>query len=491
MNLFIREIQSRFQNFQVSVEIDPKLLPELDCDDKTSTNRLITFNLYKLIYSIGLIQTRRSRQSKRMKFIDKSDLIERIYSDTNFRIKINEIRADRGSEILGSISEDFGVGISIVIAEKLFNIEFSTIQRVFGNQKRPDWKCQTKDNRILVVESKGSSSLQTSLGQTDNALIQKTKATGDIKIASLTLINEDEISTNRFLDPPIRPSDYDSEMENKILRAGHYSSIFSFLGNVALSRYYIQMRKRLMRIITEKEQIEKNNMFFQLRDIYPNISFEESLFTGTFYRVDKERFIFIGVDKKLISYQGFLAFEDYPNEVNKTINNNNFMLFQDGILIIEIFNIKQFSNVVNIERIRNYQENITITDVDEMTHLSFEKYVVYLLKKFDFEVNQQQRIDNFIADAIGVKDDQKYLFEMKLSKSKKIGRNVIPNLSKLLESSNLSKVVLITNAIVQKERFLENNNLIIIDRIKLRKLLYNNEILLNLLGIIKPNSEMN
>lgn len=314
--MLIREIIARFRNLEISVTIDQQLLPNLDCADNVSTQRNIPFNLYKLIYAIGTIQTRRFAPSNRQKFIDKSDLIEMLYSDTiEFRVKLNEIRQIGGQEVLKSVSEDFGVGISVVIAENLFNIKFSTIQRVYGKDKRPDWECQTSDNRTLIVESKGSSSQTTSNAQQAKALIQKNRRIGDIKIASLTVINENQISRNRCLDPPITSDNMDFEMKNNILRAGHYSSVFSFLGHSILSRYYSQMRNRLLKSITPDEQNEKNNIYFKLRDIYPNINFTNKTFTGSFYKISEELYLFIGIDKKLISYEGFLEFIDYENDV--------------------------------------------------------------------------------------------------------------------------------------------------------------------------------
>ena len=348
----IREIVANFRRLDVSVTIDPQLLPELDCIDKISIERTISINLYKLIYAIGTIQTRRFAPSNRMKFIDKSDLIEKIYSNTNdLRIKIESIRENGGSEVLKSISEDFGVGVSVAIAEKLFNIQFATIQRIYGNKKRPDWKCLTSNNRILVVESKGASSQETSNAQVKNALIQKEKEHGDVRVASLTVLNEHQISTNRFLDPPITFDDMDLEMKNKILKAGHYSSVFSFLGHSVLSKYYSQMRKRLLDTITQEEQEDKDKQYFELRDVYPNIEFENRIFTGTFYNIDEGKYIFIGIDKRLLSYRGFLEFHEYEEELDREEHRNHYILFKDGVLIIEISNIHEFSEIVNIESI--------------------------------------------------------------------------------------------------------------------------------------------
>lgn len=489
--ILIREIITRFSNLEVSVTIDPQLLPDLDCADKITTQRNISINLYKLIYAIGTIQTRRFAPSNRMKFLDKSDLIEKIYSNTNeFRIKLNSIRQNGGQEVLASISEDFGVGISVVIAEKLFNIKYSTIQRIYGHQKRPDWKCQTNNNRILVVESKGASSQATSNAQEANALIQKAKETGDIKVASLTVINENTISTNRFLDPPINSDDMDWRMENKILRAGHYSSVFSFLGNSVLSKYYSQMRKRLLKSITPNEQNEKNNIYFELRDIYPNVKFNNKTFTGSFYNIDEETYIFIGIDKKLLSYQGFIEFTDYENEIEETINENHYLQFKDGILIIEIKKISEFSNIILPQRIKNYQENITISDVDAMTGLSFEKYVNFLLIQNGFETELEQKLQDFRADIVGWKDGKKYIFELKLYKRKKIFRKELEQLIKYSQIEGVDKTVLITNAEIQDKFDFSNENIVLIGRNQLRPILKNKNKLIEILNKNYPQQSV-
>src|SRR5688572_3336411 len=181
---FIRDLVALFQNKSILVDIDTALLPYLKTDDKVTTQRTISFNLYRLIYHIGTIQSRRFATSNRLKFLDKVDLLEKIYNNTNeFRIKIDDIRQINGSETLISISEDFGAGMSVVIAESLFNTKRSTIQRIYGTKRRPDWKCQLIDNRILVVEGKGATSMATSNVQEVDALDQKTRESGDIKIA--------------------------------------------------------------------------------------------------------------------------------------------------------------------------------------------------------------------------------------------------------------------------------------------------------------------
>ena len=407
---FIRNLTSRFSNKIISVEIDQDLLEELDTPDKVTTTRNITFNLYKLIYHIGTIQSRRFAPSNRLKFSDKSDLIETLYSNTNeFRVRINDVRTVNGSETLKSISEDFGIGISVVIAEKLFNIKRSTIQKIYGTGRRPDWKCQTTDNRILIFECKGSTSMQNSIQQEVNALDQKTKEPGDVQIASLTVLNENSISTNRFLDPPIEQSNISPTMENHILRAGHYASVFSFLGNSKLSRYYSQMRKRLEGKITPYEQEIKNETFRDLRTNDPTVYFDNKEFAGSFYEIDNQKFLFVGVDKELLSYSGFIEFKDYENDSETLIRGNHYNLFKDGVLIIEIEQIQDFDEIVRIERIQNYQNKITVSDIDEMNEISFSKYFVHLLERNGFtNIREEIKIGDFQIDLTADYNNETY-----------------------------------------------------------------------------------
>lgn len=481
---FIRNIASLFASKTISVEIDPDLLTHLDTVDKITTNRIITFNLYKLIYHIGAIQSRRFATSNRMKFVDKSDLIEKLYSNTNeFRVKVNDIRTINGTETLTSISEDFGVGISVVIAESLFKIKSSTIQKIYGTGSRPDWKCQTEDNRILVVECKGSSNPQTSQQQQIKALIQKTKEPGDVQIASLTLINENSISTNRFLDPPIESGNISPMMENHILRAGHYASVFSFLGNSKLSKYYSQMRKRLEGKITPYEQQDKNDTFRQLKIDDPTIYFSNKSFVGLFYKVEIGKYLFVAVDKKLLSYSGFIEFEDYQEDTDTLADGNHYILFKDGVLIIEIENIQIFSGVININNIQNYQNKITVSDIDAMNEISFSKYFINLLERNGFtNIREDERFLNFRIDIIADFNEISYFFELKIYKNKKINKSVIDQINFYRNNISSGKMVLVTNRIFRDENTLDSD-IIIIDRNGLKKISHNYKKLIKILNI--------
>ncbi|WP_252810798.1 hypothetical protein [Flavobacterium sp. NRK1] len=474
-------------NRQISVEIDPLLLPDLNTLDKVTTSRTISINLYKLIYSIGAIQTRRFAPSNRMKFLDKADLVEKIYSNTNeFRIKIAEIRQATGSETLKTISEDFGVGISVAISEKLFNIKTSTIQRIYGNTKRPDWKCQMVDDRVLVVESKGAISIQTSNRQQANAIAQKNRETGDIKVASLTILNEDRISASRFIDPPISNGETSPIMENHILRAGHYASVFSFLGNSRLSKYYSQMRKRLEGSITLTEQNLKNRDFKDLLFNGPIVNYANKNFVGSFYKIGGQKFLFVGIDRELLSYEGFLNFREYEEDLDMENSNSHYILYKDGVLIIEINDIEQYSDIVDIQTINNYQDKITISDIDEMNELSFSKFFKYILEKNHFtEITDVSLRNDTGVDLSAKYNDIKCFFEFKILKRKKISLLE----SKFLNNHNYenSKLIFITNAIVNNNDLARNLNIIIIDRNKLEYLIKNKTSLQEILDLQKNN----
>lgn len=480
---FIRDIVSLFENKRIEVEIDPLLLPHLKTADKVTTNRSIIFNLYRLIYHIGTIQTRRFATSNRLKFLDKVDLLEKIYINTNeFRVKINEIREVNGSETLTSVSEDFGIGISVVIAESLFSTQRSTIQKIYGTGRRPDWKCQLEDNRILVVEAKGATNIATSERQKVRALDQKTRVPGDIQVASLTILNEDNISTNRYLDPPIENSEMSSEMQNHILRAGHYASVFSFLGNSKLSKYYSQMRKRLQGRITPYEQDRKDAVFRDLRTNDPIIYFENKEFTGSFYKIDNQKFLFVGVDKELLSYSGFIEFKEYENDSDTLIRGNHYNLFKDGVLIIEIEQIKEFDDIIRVDRIQNYQNKITVSDIDEMNEISFSKYFIHLLERNGFDkIREEIKIGDFRIDLTAEYYNETYYFEFKIYKSKRLNRNVIEQVN--FHSRNIpdGKFVLVTNGLINDEN-IENSRIVLIDRNGLKKIANNYRNLIELIN---------
>ncbi len=259
---------SRIKKYNVAVTVDSALASptrgRYPVDFLSNYTTTVEINEFNLIYAIGSIQSRWFNPSKRQKFSDKKDLIEKLKSDKDFKVKIDEIRTRLGSETLGKISEDFGVGIAVIVADYLYGLEISTLARISKQGKRPDIKCLTKAGEEIVIESKGYSSKSGLKQQIPNALTQKASISSDIHAVSLTLIKEDSITTNNFIDPPNSPNERGIELERGILRARHYSSVFSFIGQSELSKYFSYMKNRLeetedLNAIDKKEDLYKKN----------------------------------------------------------------------------------------------------------------------------------------------------------------------------------------------------------------------------------------
>ncbi|TWJ03292.1 hypothetical protein JN11_00830 [Mucilaginibacter frigoritolerans] len=479
----ISSLLAPFRNLRIEVEIDPLLLQHLDCPDKTSLNRTLTVNLFKLIYMIGTIQTRRFEPSRRQKFTDKSDLLEKLDLDTGeFRVRIANVQGNLGSEVLKTLSEDFGVGLSVMVATKLFNVKDSTIERIYGNDRRPDWQCQTQANRLLVVECKGASDDARSRRQEARAILQKATRQADIRVASMAVIREHAASTTRFVDPPGDEPDLDPETQRQVLRAGHYASVFSFLGHSELSRYFTRMRARILRTISRKQQLLKDVTFTQIRDAYQRVEFLQRSYAGTFSQTGPGQYLFVGVDVDLIYYMGFLEFQDYREDVDEDRDGNHYIRFKDGILVIEIINIRAFADVVDIGSILNYQQFTTLSDIDAMTVISLEKYWGYVLTQNGFEISSNSRGTTDSLDLVAFLNGQPYVFEFKIFRDRRMNPAQAERLIDVLRNTTAYRRVLVTNAQVPAAG-MYGLGVIIIGRLQLQQIVQSPTRLLEFLDI--------
>lgn len=468
---------------RVAVHLDSDLLPLLDCQDKTNRDRVIEISKHKLIYSIGTIEGRRFAPTNRQKYTDKTDLLEKLVDNTNeFRLRISDMQNTLSSEIISEISEEFGVGLSVVIARKLFDIDTVTIQKIKGIKgTRPDWSAILKNNRKIVVESKGSINGGSSDSQENDALVQKRAVQADLNIASISEFYENKISYNRFLDPPSENNELDIEYEKKIHKAGHYSSVFSFLGQSMLSRYFSWMRNKLEKELTFTQQRVKNKLFQKIINTFDRAKYDNNEYVGKYYKIDGNKFLFIGVDINLLTYEGFLNTNDSAKESEKEIQQNTFMLSEDGILIIDIKNIEYFSDYIGIEKISSYQEQNTIIDIDIMSDLTFQKYIAFLLKSSGIEYTLYKKTGGDLFDIYATICGIRIGFDLKLIRRKYIPSEVIYQINNHPSSREVDKVVLITNASFKDEKYELNEKTRILDRQKLRTIIKNPSILLDIL----------
>lgn len=178
-----------------------------------------------------------------------------------------------------------------------------------------------------------------------------------------------------------------------------------------------------------------------------------------------------------------LNFQEYENDINEEIEGNNFILLKDGILLIEINNINYFTSVINKGTIANYQEKISISDIDEMTELPFLKYFVYVLNQNGFSnIQQEFKERGFVFDLKGTFEEKDYFFEFKLFKSKINIKDIVQQLNFYSEKNRGSKMVLVTNANLDKAKE-DDGNIILFGRSKLELLAKSSKSLIELLEI--------
>lgn len=369
-----------------SVEWDDKVRNSLKPCYRLRNAAIIPIRLFDLLKGMGSVQPRRVKTSWMSSLWDYGYVIERLYDTPELKVKINETRVELSSEMLTELSTLMGMGLSVVVISRLFDIQPSTINKIKGTSaKRPDWKCLLNDNRTLLVEAKGSTNKDTSKKQLKEAVVQKNAMQGDVKVAMGSLLNEDVISKMSIVDPPAVEED-DNNNRRHVYRANHYTSVFSFLGEDVLSLYFEKMAKRLSGRIGTAEMDDKELMYNELSYRAPNISLEGRDYAGHLYGPVDGQYLFLGVDKQLLSYRGFIEFRDVVEERNIEREGNHYIINTDGILVVNVTNVESFVRGNAIESIGVSLDSIALSDLDSIRGNSFKRYVKYLLDKCAVDV---------------------------------------------------------------------------------------------------------
>jgi len=118
----------------------------------------IEFHINDLILAIWTVHTKRLWDpTDREKYEDACAILTVINNGLNFSLKIEQIKEDLGSEVLTDYSADIWVWMSVVIAQKLLDLDSSTINRIKWSGKRPDWKwIIAQESKLIIVEAKGT-----------------------------------------------------------------------------------------------------------------------------------------------------------------------------------------------------------------------------------------------------------------------------------------------------------------------------------------------
>ncbi|MCP1132912.1 restriction endonuclease [Paenibacillus polysaccharolyticus] len=462
-------IKSKMKNYIINVQVDYLLINKTrnryPIDSLTGNQLQISINLYKLIMNIGTIQSIYFKPTNRQRFIDKMYLAEKVHDDDRLLIKINEIRKQLGSEKLAKISEDFGIGLALSVADYLYRIDSSTVVPIKATNKRPDIRCFTMSNEELIIESKGYSNQRNLYNQKVTAVDQKNSRKADIKVVSLTLINEEDATSTHFVDPPSEPDADDIEKRKKMMRAEHYSSVFNFFGQKELSEYYLLMMKKIGNENDELVVNDKENIFNKIKDTYVTIGLNHRYYYGTVEKVGKNKYTFLGVEEILLYFRGFQNFEVSESDISVEEQGNLYFIQKDGVIIGSIKNIEPFINQIHTRggEIKHFQEHTTLTDVDNMDVIHFEIFTKYLFEENNFEVvTQKENYKDKGYDYVVSRNGIEYCVHLKHFKNPK--RSIRVDDLELINDKR--KVVFITNANVSPTF---TSNLMTIDRNLLKR----------------------
>ena len=431
----------------IDVEWDDVVKNSLKPVFRVGYNARIPIRLFDLLKGLGSVQSKRLKPSLMKSLMDFDYLLELIANDPKLKLKIADIKANNGSELLTVVSGDLGIGLSVVVTSQLFDVDKSTICKIIGTGRRPDWKCLLKDGRVMLVESKGSTSRATSNNQLTDAVDQKNHYPGDVRIATATLLNETVSSKMRIVDPPVVADGNVGNMRRHVFRANHYASVFSFMGEEVLSLYFEKMAKRLSGEIREAEMEDKEMMYNELQYHAPSLEYGGVEYCGHLYYTGPDQFVFLGVDKRLLSYRGFIGYEDAEEDQMREYRGNEYVIYTDGIIVVNIKNSNTFFDENPIESIGLGYDHIVLSDIDAIRGSSFKRYVKYLLEKcggmVDVEDNGSLQVGN------GEKHREYVIYHVQKNGNRQSTGRQIERAKEMMEEH---KGVLITNLWMPKSQ---------------------------------------
>ena len=430
----------------IEVEWDNEVQHNIKPCYKGATRAFIPIRLLDLLIKLGSIRPKRLNASLIASLADYEHLIYDIDDSAELKLKTHDIISQLGSEELGVVSELLGLGLSVVVVSELFDIQPSTVNLIKGTKKRPDWKCLLNDERTLIIESKGSTDKYKSKIQLKEGIEQKKEVPGDISVVTASLLNENTTSKMKIIDPPAKEENNQNNLIRHIYRANHYTSVFSFLGEDILSLYFEKMAKRLSGEIREAEMEDKELMYDEFLRSSPSVRIEEKEYSGHLYGPFGKSYLFIGVNKELLPYNGFLRFVDSDKEIIVEKNGNQYFVLPDGILVVNVRNLDSFREGNFIESIGVGYDNIALSDIDSIRDSSFKRYVKYLLDKSynGAEVCE----DGGLRVMINGEHRNFYCYHIHNTKGK---RQQARSMRKMVELMNDKSGVLVTNANIMRE----------------------------------------
>lgn len=487
-------IKLKSLNKTIEVKIDPLLSPSLQAHSSpysSCNNHKIKINLYDLMLSIGTIQSCRPNKknlTNKIKLMDFDFLKEWIQSDEDFKI----VSGPYDPEALSKVSEHLGIGIAVETTHVLYGIKRQTLGKIIrrGRKKTPDFECHTKLDKHTVVESKGTTNHHTRKAQKIEALEQKISLSADLHIASCTQFSSSDIASCEYLDPPLI-SPRNPEYKKRLLMADHYVRIFNLIGQKELAEYFSLMKKRIKKDKEFPQYMFKEHLFRKIKDESLKIRFNSKVYLGRVDQISRDKYIFTGLDRELLSAHGFLHFEDNAEPLTISLGNNDLQVSTDGICIGKIDDLnslpfylkKEIIKGIKKGSVKNYQGYTTLVDIDLMSGYAFEKYIRYLLRKEAISFITGDNQFGLVATHRG----KKIHIKIKLAQKNLHNKNIHKSKSINIKTE---KILLITNLIfsIRARRFLsKEKNIHVIDRPLLRRIVHNSQHLKNFFDEITLN----
>jgi len=471
------------QQRTVQLSINESILNGIDENYRSSIPIEFELNLLNLAYAIGTCRSVASTQSNKIPLA--LDFLELFINNPENQLRVT-INDDQYIEQKQDISKYLGEALSLLIAEKLYKLDKSTIKRIRRryHDSKPDFVGFNQAIKV-VWEAKGSTDAITQ-GEIDHAKEQKAKEPANFAFACFTRLRSEDTTQVFIEDPPALPL-HDDDLERQLSRVMHYVNAFRFIGQSELSqKYFSLMRKRFIYDRNFPEFNEKEHLFSKLRFESPRLKILGKNYVGAIDKIGSSVFLFSGFDENLLTVQGFLNFTDYPENTVFNHGRSTFSISRDGICFGYT---KDFDNFLQLGRgnlpipseIPYYLERFRIRDLDFLFQFQLVNFIEYLLTQERFEIIRNPKLENQSIDLLVKKRKMAFAIEIK--------KNVILKTFDTVRKRKTDfQPVLVTLKSISDEdiAYAQEFNVVIIDRERLRAIISRrktfSKFLLGLLG---------
>lgn len=475
MVFMFRELLARIQRRTIRLQTDPALQNQILPIYRNNSGIEFHFSLFDLVVAIATSRSVAPTESS--KFSQATDFLK-IFAGNNqeLRISLENLHLEQKQHM----SKHLGEGLSLIVAEKLFDLKKSTISRIRRrrNQSKPDFMGFTKSHLKIVWEAKGSTD-PFKPREIAHAINQKSNERANSAFASLAKLNTETMIKVNLYDPTTLPLSGDI-LDYHLSRIKHYVNLFNFIGQKELSRYFKLLGKRLEKDREFPEFQEKVELFNRIKEKSIKLRIYDEFYLGNIERVGEARYFYVGFDERLLSVQGFFDFEDYEEKLEFKQSRNFFKITKDGICYGVLHDLEDLRNLgmtkeIVIPEIPYYKDKISIRDLDYMLHSQIVEYVKYLFKRERFKIRTEKYEKNKRYDLLVSKERKKYIVEIK--------KKVPESFEQLRSYMDEKAVIFITIRKVPEKMilFAQNYNIFIIDRTSLNDIIKKHKTITQLL----------